>query len=356
MQKIDSRIISLVRFPMIVGIVMIHSGLPFGVDVSGCAVYDYIVERGFIGVLTRLCVPMFFMISGYLFFIKADGFSHAVYVGKLKSRARSILSPYLLYCTLAVCLFVVMALARPDMQSGSTSPLRTWDFSTVLSMYWDMGDNLPIVPQFWFLRNLMVAVVLSPAVYWLAKRAGRLFVSVLALLWTANVWEFGIPGTMCLFWFSLGAYFGINKTSVYAVARRLRPMGWFYPLLAVADVATKDAGWNIYLHNVGIMSGVVFVWNAVGRLAECRPGLSANPLLLASTFFVFAMHEPYSGKLKAVFLNVLPSLSADHGVADVQLTAYYILWVAVWVSVLVGVFALIRKISPRLAALLSGGR
>lgn len=357
MQKIDSRIISLIRFPMIVGIVMIHSRLPYDVGgTAGFPVYSYLVERGFIGTLTRLCVPMFFMISGYLFFVKADGFGMAAYRAKLKSRARSILSPYLLYCTLAVCLFAVMALVRPDMQSGSTPPLQVWDVLTVTSMYWDMGDNLPIVPQFWFLRNLMVVVVLTPVVYWLVKKVRWLFVVALALLWTANVWQFGIPGTMCLFWFSAGAYLGINKMGVYSVARKLRPIGWLYPLLAVADVATKEAGWNVYLHNVGIMSGVVLAWYAVGRLVERWPEVSVSPLLLASTFFVFAMHEPYSGKVKAVFTDVLPGLSANHAVADVQMVAYYFLWVAVWVATLVSLFAIIRKVSPRIAAVLSGGR
>ena len=114
---------------MIVGIVMIHSRLPYDVGgTAGFLVYSYLVERGFIGTLTRLCVPMFFMISGYLFFVNADGFGMAAYRAKLKSRARSILSPYLLYCTLAVCLFAVMALVRPDMQSGSTPPYRFGTF------------------------------------------------------------------------------------------------------------------------------------------------------------------------------------------------------------------------------------
>ena len=83
LQQIDSKIISFVRFPMIVGIVMIHSGLIPESELVNFPAYDYIVGRGIIDGLTRLCVPLFFMISGYLFFAQST-FNRLVYFKKLK--------------------------------------------------------------------------------------------------------------------------------------------------------------------------------------------------------------------------------------------------------------------------------
>ena len=182
MQTIDSRIISFLRFPMIVGIVLIHSGLDIN-GISSYSLYEYLITRGIIGTFTRVCVPLFFIISGYLFFCNVKSFDKLAYASKLRKRGRSLLEPYLFYNALAVFLFALMGCLRPDMQSGVVPPLSQWSPMLVVSLFWDYGSNLPIVPQFWFVRNLMVIVVLSPLVYWLVKRSKAAILLVLGGLW-----------------------------------------------------------------------------------------------------------------------------------------------------------------------------
>lgn len=169
MQAIDSRIISFLRFPMIVGIVLIHSGLDIEEN-SAYPIYDYFVTRGIIGTFTRVCVPLFFLISGYLFFCNQNTFDKKVYISKIKKRTRSLLEPYLFYNALAICLFAIMGLLKPNLQSGVVPPISEWNIALVASLFWDYGGNLPMVPQFWFIRNLIVIVVLSPLLYGLIKK------------------------------------------------------------------------------------------------------------------------------------------------------------------------------------------
>ena len=59
-----SRIISLLRFPLIVGIVCIHAGVPESVvsAVGSHAVYDFVHEWS-AQVVARVAVPLFFLIS-----------------------------------------------------------------------------------------------------------------------------------------------------------------------------------------------------------------------------------------------------------------------------------------------------
>lgn len=356
MQPIDSKIISFVRFPMIVGIVLIHSRLPKPMDCTATPIYDYVVEKGCIGTFMRVCVPLFFMISGYLFFANvAENFGKTEYFSKLKSRLHSLLKPYLFYNALAVVLFLIMGLMRPDLQSGFTPVVSEWNAPLVVSLFWDYGKNIPIVPQFWFIRNLMVIVLLTPFIYFLIKKVGYFFVSVLGCLWVLNVWEFGIPGTMGLFFFSLGAAMAIKGESVFDVAVRLRCIGFLYPMLALVDILTKTCAFNIYVHNVAILSGMLFVWYWVGNLLAKYAGLKMNALLSASTFFLFAVHEPYHGKFTQLFLKMMPT-PCDGLVGDVMWTVYYFLWSAIWTASIVCLFALIRKVSPRVAVFLSGGR
>lgn len=355
MLPIDSKIISLLRFPMIVGIVMIHSGITLQNDVSDYYLYNHLVVKGIIGTLTRLCVPLFFFISGYLFWAN-NTFNLSVYLRKLKKRVSSLLIPYIFYCTLAIILFAILNFLKPEIQTGPTPSIKDWNFYVILSMYWNMGDNLPIVPQFWFIRNLMVFILFAPIIYKLIKTFNTYPIFILGILWIINIGEFDIPGTMCLFWASLGGYFAIKNISISETIQKIKLLGYFYPLLAIIDIITKGARVNIYIHNLGIFLGVIFLWYISVRFLLNHPKYSPNKLLLSSTFFVFAMHEPYAGKIKTILWKMLPDLSINNNIADIQLIFYYFLWVTIWIAFLVLMFSIIKIIFPKLATFLSGGR
>jgi surface polysaccharide O-acyltransferase-like enzyme len=79
----DSQVISFLRFPMIIGIVLIHSGIEMDYNFSEYVIYDMIVTKGIIGILSRVCVPLFFMISGYLFFYNVKLWNAQTYIYKL---------------------------------------------------------------------------------------------------------------------------------------------------------------------------------------------------------------------------------------------------------------------------------
>lgn len=181
---------------MIVGIVLIHSGLEVK-DMAQAPVYDYLVVRGIIGTFTRVCVPLFFIISGYLFFAHLEKFGREEYLYKLRRRGRSLLEPYLFYNGLAVCLFAVLGLVKPELQGGTTPPVSQWTPAVVASLFWDYGGNLPMVPQFWFVRNLMCIVVATPLIYWLVRTTKGAVVILLAVLWggKSGSSEFPAAGT-----------------------------------------------------------------------------------------------------------------------------------------------------------------
>lgn len=208
MQAIDSRIISFLRFPMIVGIVLIHSGVDID-GISSYPLYEYVVTRGIIGTITRVCVPLFFLISGYLFFCNIKRFDRLAYVAKLKKRGRSLLEPYLFYNALAICLFALMGFVRPELQSGVVPPLSQWTPALFMSLFWDYGNNLPMVPQFWFVRNLMLIVLLSPVLYWLIKKTKSTIALLLGTLWGGQymgVRNTGNNGAILLYHWSSSLY------------------------------------------------------------------------------------------------------------------------------------------------------
>ena len=86
----QSNFITFLRFPLIVGVLVVHTHLLVN---DHEAWYDYYSH--IIGKLTLIAPAVFFMMSAYLFFYK--GFSISIYKDKLRKRIKSLLIPYLIW-------------------------------------------------------------------------------------------------------------------------------------------------------------------------------------------------------------------------------------------------------------------
>ncbi|MDR3128896.1 MAG: acyltransferase, partial [Tannerellaceae bacterium] len=267
---LQSQVIDLLRFPLIVGVVFIHinllavnGGPDAGLDWDSFSVYQ-VCRQLFSGVLTAVAVPLFFIISGFLFFRNID-FSKQVYIKKLSSRMRTLLIPYLFWNFVAFLLhFVIHSI--PALKALSH---RIVDFSLMQIFWGKVVDNtleaLPISGQFWFIRDLMVLVVLTPFVYVYVKKLGACGILLLNVLWIFD-WWFTLPGLsiMAVFFFTLGAWVSISKRNLVMEAEKVKyPILILYPALVIADLLTKGNGANPFIHNIGILLGLLF-WLNVG--------------------------------------------------------------------------------------------
>ena len=97
------------RFPCAFAVVFIHCFGPVELNLSDIhsnplsiqSIYNY--QRIFFSnILPVFAVPIFFMLSGFLFFYKLEKFDMRVYVEKLKSRFRTLLMPYLIWIIIYV--------------------------------------------------------------------------------------------------------------------------------------------------------------------------------------------------------------------------------------------------------------
>lgn len=92
--------ITIVRFPLIVLVVALHSKIWINdlVDVNTLSLSRFLSEL--ITQLTMLAVPTFFVISGYLFFRNMPtkgAFPLSIFVRKLQSRVYTLFIPYMLW-------------------------------------------------------------------------------------------------------------------------------------------------------------------------------------------------------------------------------------------------------------------
>lgn len=101
--------ITIVRFPLIVLVVALHSKIWINdlVDVNTLSLTRFLSEL--ITQLTMLAVPTFFVISGYLFFrnVSTKGaFPLSIFVRKWQSRVYTLFIPSLFLICYGICLLL----------------------------------------------------------------------------------------------------------------------------------------------------------------------------------------------------------------------------------------------------------
>ncbi|APW37491.1 hypothetical protein RD110_10060 [Rhodoferax koreense] len=98
----NSARLALLRFPLIVGVVFVHAyGGSMNLSNSEISPIKNSPIVGFVqdfisNGLARTAVPLFFVISGYLFFLK-EGWSFEHYQNNVISRVKTLLIPFLFW-------------------------------------------------------------------------------------------------------------------------------------------------------------------------------------------------------------------------------------------------------------------
>lgn len=192
------RILSLIS---IIFVLYIHSGFHAD-EIEGMVVNDRVQE--FVsGMMGRCAVPLFYVISGYLFFLKVPEGMKSIY-GKMRKRVGTLVVPYIIGCLFFVGFGVLMAVLPgvSKYMNSSLMPLFFKPIGEILrSIFYDAGNGTPCAFQLWFLRDLILIVATSPLWYLCLKHLKWGFVAVVFVLT-----YFDVPHVpfLSLFWFVLG--------------------------------------------------------------------------------------------------------------------------------------------------------
>jgi fucose 4-O-acetylase-like acetyltransferase len=364
-KDLQSNVITFLRFPLIVGVVFIHNtsievllpGAEFGTIIERTPIFAG-CSALFSQILARVAVPLFFFISGFLFFRNIENFTKSVYLKKLKRRGKTLLIPYLFWNITALLIYYI-ARHIPALSGWFNSNVE-YTFQYLRESMWGIMDKeetmtYPIVYQFWFIRDLMVTVILTPVIYFYVKRTKIYGVLLLGILWFLNWWFsfIGIRGLSitAIFFFTVGAWFGINRRNIVDDMGKIQRWSFMlYPLLLVADFLTRDYVANSFIHRAGIIVGIVFWINFVSYLLKTRK-IGINQFLASSSFFLFAIHDPFllSKIKKVLYVTFNPQ-------SDLVTTALYFLLVIVVVFIALGLYYVLKRFMPKFTAIITGGR
>lgn len=312
-----SKVISVSRFPIIVGVVFIHALI-----ISNGTDLHYFLGN----VVGRIGVPLFYIISGYLFFQRYDN-SLKCYKNKLKKRIFSLLVPYLMWNFMA---YLVYAFITHTMQPES-----------FLQSFWVVEGkpgHSPADGPLWFVRTLMILSVISPIFYFLNKNKYTAYISpVLLLLWLIGCTGFNKGTVIGFTLFNTGAWLAIRNfdihikepSRIYFMLSIL-----LYLIVAFLDLEFKGIPW---LHNVGILIGI-FVFFTLPKIAV--PNFFVH--LGGASFFMYCMHEPV--------LVCLQSSGLYRNVGG------YLIAIIITVFLCTATFYFLRKCFPKLCGVLAGNR
>lgn len=385
----QSLTIDWLRFPMALAVVFMHNFGPKPVHLGTLHAHPFTVESlcDFLRitlshVATGIAVPCFFLFSGYLFFCKVKVWNRQIYLQKLQKRFRSLFIPYMLWILLFLFYdeWIQTGYSGPDLvlQVGrllADQGLHLfWDSRTWATNYTDwLGRPAPmtgpaLVPL-WFLRDLMVATVASPLVYWAIRRMGALFLGLLGLCFLSDVW---IPlhgcSVTCFFWFSAGAFFGIRQINMAAALHRFRLPAYvmavvtLLPLIWMNGRRGDDTTTNVmaqWLYPVFILSGVPAAVSLAFTLVRHRR-VKVRRKLAKATFFIFLAH-PFTLRRLSFFFRDLNAQAATHlhlhtGTDYPLLLTEYLLTPLLSVTVCLLVYALLDRGCRPLLSVLTGSR
>jgi len=306
----------------------------------------YVCSNFFSQILGRIAVPLFFFISGFLFFLNID-FNKQSYQRKLTNRFRTLLVPYLFW-NIATLIYLLVLANIPQTKVFLNTNIEC-SISYMLKSLWVLKSSYPISYQFWFIRELMVVVLLTPFIYLIIKKTSVYAVWLLGILWFFG-WWFKIPGMsiVSIFFFTFGAWFSINKRNLIEDMSNIKRLSFIlYPSMVLIDLLTKNYGFNIYIHNAGVLVGIIFCFNLVASMLSTKK-VSVNKFLSSASFFIFAFHEPLLISLKkTTFMIFKPN-------TDIMLTVFYFVNVIVIIALTLMLYYFLRLFMPRFTKFITG--
>ena len=339
------RILSLIS---IIFVLYIHSGFHAD-EIEGMLINDRVQE--FVsGMMGRCAVPLFYVISGYLFFLKVPEGMKSSY-GQMRTWVGTLVVPYIIGCMFFVGFGVLVAVLPgvSKYMNGSVMPLFSKPIGGILrSIFYDAGNGSPCAFQLWFLRDLILIVATSPLWYMCLKRMKWAFVVV-----AFGLTYLHIPHApfYALFWFVLGGQL-VNSKSLSGGGRSvIVTSGLFLVVSGIQLFMTDVIDWELVKIPV-ILLGIYSAWGLYDMVVGEKFVLSEHRWLVTAcqfTFFIYLFHEPTLNIVRKLIVVVLGKNELGY------LTSYLL---SPWIFTICAVFAglLFRKYLPRVYDVCTGGR
>ena len=363
----NSKRITALRFLLIVLVVFIHNcytnesiqkiidsgGVPpvFAENALGRWVKLFITFG-----IARAAVPLFFMFAAFLQAKKND-----CYPILLKKRAKSLLLPFVLWTLIYVFyhggLKLLVAKVAPQFVSHPENNMFTWTLSEwvhkILGYRPDGkgGLELPeLAVQFWFVRDLMILVLISPVLKWLVKKFPIGFLFFVTAVYAVPVQLYFVV-SQALFFYVLGLYWGMYNIPLFETVDKiswketalLYMLSFFY----IYKIGNGDHTEHYFM----VIASCVVLLKLSGLIIKKEKLYAVSSYLAGFSFFLFAIHCPVlNSTVSKVWIRFFPMNNTFFCLLQYFVPTFLV------IAIGTGIGIALKKICPSLFRLLNGGR
>ncbi|WP_405607793.1 acyltransferase [Polaribacter sp. Asnod1-A03] len=350
MDKKLSEKIKVISFVLILLVLYIHSGFHLD-EIAGMGINFY-VQRALGKMLGRCAVPLFYVISGYLFYFTAKNIQSVF--DKMKKRFKSLVIPYLIGCLFFVSVFFILRYVPGVSQFMNSNLSEFFKESPKVMLYKtfiNSGSGTPLAFHLWFLRDLILLVLTAPIWYFAFKYLRWYWVPLVAIL---AFYFSKTPQVYALFWFALGGALPLTTFKVLDRSSSVRKIIviLLFLILCIVQLCTITwVGW-LSLKIPIIFIGVMAIWYAYDVLVPDDFNLESHRYLVYATsftFFIYLFHEPSLNVVRKIIVFLIGKNSLGYLIS-------YLLspWLFFFTGTIVGL--IFKKILPRAYGYAAGGR
>ena len=347
MSRYLSEKLRLISFICIVLVLYIHSNFHYeDAGEVGMMLNSYL-QQVISGMIGGLAVPMFFAISGFLFFRGTEESIKTVYQ-KLRRRVRTLVIPFILAAMFLPSVFLILKLSGllDFMFNKSIQYLSDpWWMLLCRIFVFNLPDNVPFAVQLWFLRDLIVVMCFTPLL-WRLKRMKFGWEILMLLLFVLSLFDFKYLPIKAFFWFCFGARFlpKLEYGSWATIGLLL------YTIVSLLEIAFPNDVWN-YFEIPMIALGVLSTWAIYDRLVPESFSLTSHKKLdciCQGTFYIYLYQLPLLLIVGKLIMLVHPS----------SWTCALAYLFSPWITIasLVVIALMLQKFFPRFYSVLVGGR
>lgn len=349
MDKYLSNKLKIISFFLIVLVLYIHSGFPYN-EINKMALNLH-TQRGISSILGRCAVPLFYIISGYLFFYTAHNLSDVFL--KIKKRFWSLVIPYIIGCIYFIVFFLVLSFIPNSSQFINGKPLFSTDENIggmLYKIFYDSGSGTPIAFHLWFLRDLIILAFTSPIWFYLYKKFKWIWVPIVGFL----AFYYSINQLYALLWFSIGGAIPYTKFSLLEKSKSLYKIGiiaLFIFLSFLELISFNFIVWS-YLKIPLIIIGVLSIWYLYDFIIPSKFELKDFKYLAVAvkfTFFIYLFHEPSLNIVRKLILFIFGRNGLSYLISYLFSPLIFVI-----LGSIVGL--LFKKGSPNIYKFIIGGR
>ena len=307
-------------------------------------------------------VPFYFVAAG--FFLGGHVNENGWWLNELNKRLRTILVPYVMWCTLGALLMTVPLKLIANFLDG-----QIWSHEIgVNTLEWwvkTYGLNLfepPRSGELWFVRTLFFLFVCAPILVWPLSRKVRglawllVLWALYALFYLDNVWdedlyclfsECGAFSLRGIFYFSLGLFLRLHGVAWNS----LRWRGVLVLCLGALLLLARDILVTHKLVNISKIVYAISVPLALYGLWTLVPKTKWPRWLTSAAFPVYVLHYRF-----VLAVIVLVAIRTGMVAAETSGALPYLMSGILAFGISLVLTFLLRRLFPRVAAILFGGR